>query len=72
MGGENTISRFLTSDTISEVSQNDFDTEKLSVTPKHGNLPRNEDKNKGTPRLALIVNPFKVINISTDTYTQEI
>ena len=40
-GAENIISRVLTSDTISEVSQYDFDMEELSVTIKHVKLPNN-------------------------------
>ena len=39
--------RVLTADAISEVSQYDFDMEKMTVFPKHFKLPSNEKKSKG-------------------------
>ena len=41
MGGEDLLTRVLTYDAISEVSQYDFDMENLTVHPKHVTLPNN-------------------------------
>ena len=57
---EDLVSIVLTADEISEISQYDFDTEKMTVHPKHATLPNNENKIKDIAGLESIKNPFKV------------
>ena len=57
----------LTSEAISEVSQYDFDMEKLTVYSKHAMLPDNEEECKGIEGLKAIETPFIAVNISPFT-----
>ena len=59
LGGEDLLSRVLMADTIYKVSQYSFDTEKLTVYPKHVTLTNNEKESKGIMGLELIENPSK-------------
>ena len=52
--------RVLTADAISEVSQYDFDMDKMTVFPKHSKLPSNENESKVILGIESILNPFKV------------
>ena len=72
MEGSNLTSRVLTTDAISEVNQYGFDIEEISVTPKYFKLPNFEYEHKVIYGLEEMSNHFKLVNISTDTYIQEI
>ena len=61
LAGEDIVSRFLSADAIYEVSQYNFDMEKITVDPKHAKQPNNDKKIKGIIVLDSILNPFKVI-----------
>ena len=65
------MSRFLSVDVISEVSQYDFNIEKMMVVPKHVKLPNIGNQKKDILGLYSILNPFK-INLSLIQDTREI
>ena len=71
MGSEHPIPFVFASYTILEVSQYDFDMENFTVTTYHIKLPNNEIYYKSIAGLEAMANPFKVLNISADTYIQE-
>ena len=54
------MSRFLSVDVISEVSQYDFNIEKMMVVPKHVKLPNSDKKSKGILGLDSILSPSTV------------
>ena len=62
-GSENLAPRVLTADSISEVSQYDFDMNNSTVTPKHVKLPKNNKDSCGIEGLENIYNPFNIVNI---------
>ena len=72
MGDGGISYQVLTSDTISQVSQYEFNMEKLTVSPKHVKLPRSEEYCRGIAGIDTIANPFKAVNISEYTKTREI
>ena len=51
-------------DEISEVTQYYFNTEELTVIPKHVKLLRNKEDLTGISGLKTIPNPFKKMNIA--------
>ena len=51
-------------DATSELFQYDFNTEYLTVNPKHVKLPCNEEDLTGISGLKTIPNPFKMMNIA--------
>ena len=51
-------------DATSELFQYDFNTEYLTVNPKHVKLPFNEEYLTGISGLKTIPNPFKMMNIA--------
>ena len=55
-----------------EVTQYDFNTQDLTVTPKHVRLPCNKEDLTGISGLEKISNPFKMGNISAKITIREI
>ena len=72
MGDGGISYQVLTSDTISQVSQYEFNMEKLTVSPKHVKLPRSEEYCRGIAGIDTISNNFKVVNKAEYKNTSEI
>ena len=72
LGAEYLATRVLKANKISEVGQYDFNTEDLTVTPKHVNLPCKEEYLIGITGLESISNPFKMVNISANIHIRYI
>ena len=60
------MSRVLSADVISEVSQYDFKIGKITVVPKHSKLPNSDNEINGVIGIDSILNPFK-FNLSLIT-----
>ena len=67
LGAEDLASTVLTEDAISEVSQYDFNTKYLSITPKKVNPPINKEYYTYIEGLENIYNPFKTVKIYANT-----
>ena len=72
LGSEDLSTRVLTIDSISGVSQYNFNTKDISVSPKHVKLPNNKKYYKGIARLETITVTFKMANTTINTNIIEI